>query len=149
MREMALLLVREAKVHRQAVGGRSGSRTARARVGAGQHGGEGDDGAEDNGDREDSAVHHRHLGLEEHLLEHVDEGLHERTCAEERVGGPSARVCVGMWVGGWVGGWVCLVCHVAHRPDTHWARNNTRVSSHGWGASSDPPGVLQLTRGGV
>ena len=103
MREMALLLVREAKVHRQAVGGRSGSRTARARVGAGQHGGEGDDGAEDNGDREDSAVHHRHLGHEEHRLEHVDEGLHERTCAEERVGGPSARVCVGVRVGVRVG----------------------------------------------
>eukprot|EP00964_Phaeocystis_antarctica_P109846 scaffold74265_cov97-Phaeocystis_antarctica.AAC.1 len=69
-------LVREAKVHRQAVGGRSGSRTARARVGAGQHGGEGDGGAEDSGDREDSAVHRRHLGHEEHRLEHVDEGLH-------------------------------------------------------------------------
>mgnify|MGYP001500965781 CR=1 FL=1 len=84
MRGMALLLVREAKVHRQAVRGRSGSRTARARVGAGQHGGEGDDGAEDNGDREDSAVHHRHLGHEEHRLEHVDEGLHERVPAPRK-----------------------------------------------------------------
>ena len=149
MREMALLLVREAKVHRQAVGGRSGSRTARARVGAGQHGGEGDDGAEDNGDREDSAVHHRHLGHEEHRLEHVDEGLHERTCAEERVGGPSARVCVGVRVGVRVG--VSGVSGVSCRAPTGYPEgwNTSRVSSHGWGASSDPPEVLQLTRGGV
>ena len=39
--------------HRQAEGGGGGrGRTARARAEAGQHGGEGDGGAEDNGDQE-------------------------------------------------------------------------------------------------
>lgn len=59
--------------HRQAEGGSGGGRTARARAEAGQHGGEGDGGAEDGGDREDGAVHHGHLGHEEHRLDERDD----------------------------------------------------------------------------
>ena len=59
--------------HRQAEGGGGGGRTARARAEAGQHGGEGDGGAEDGGDREDGAVHHGHLGHEEHRLDERDD----------------------------------------------------------------------------
>ena len=59
--------------HRQAEGGGGGGRTARARAEAGQHGGEGDGGAEDDGDREDGAVHHGHLGHEEHRLDERDD----------------------------------------------------------------------------
>lgn len=61
------------KGHRQEGGGGGGGRTARARAEAGQHGGEGDDAAEDDGDQEDGAVHHGHLGHEEHRLDERDD----------------------------------------------------------------------------
>ena len=71
--------------HRQGGGGRGGGRTARARAEAGQHGGEGDDAAEDDGDQEDGAVHHGHLGHEEHRLdERDDQALRRAYCAKGR-----------------------------------------------------------------
>ena len=70
--------------HRQGGGGRGGGRTARARAEAGQHGGEGDDAAEDDGDQEDG-VHHGHLGHEEHRLdERDDQALRRAYCAKGR-----------------------------------------------------------------
>ena len=73
-RELALLLIREARWHRQVEGRwrqrkRLGlARAARARAGAEHHDGEGND-----GDREDGAVHHGHLGHEEHRLDERDD----------------------------------------------------------------------------